>query len=38
MDLYMLNQMDIWITGDYGEDRDDGWLDEPEENESEEEE
>ena len=25
--FYMLNQMDRWITGDYGEDRDDGWLD-----------
>ena len=29
-DYYMLNQMDAWITGNYGEDRYDNWLDEPE--------
>lgn len=29
-DAYMLNQMDRWITGNYGEDRYDNWLDEPE--------
>ena len=35
-DFYMLNQLDQYITGDYGEDRDDGWLDKPEEDEGEE--
>lgn len=30
-DYYMLNQMDAWITGNYGEDRFDNWLDEPDE-------
>ena len=33
MDAYLLNQMDAWITGNYGEDRFDNWLDEPEEDE-----
>ena len=31
MDCYMLNQLDAWITGNYGEERFDNWLDEPEE-------
>lgn len=30
-DYYMLNQMDRFITGNYGEDRYDDWLEEPEE-------
>ena len=30
-DFYMLQQLDLYITGNYGEDRFDGWLDEPEE-------
>ena len=29
-DAFMLNQMDRWITGNYGEDRYDNWLDDPE--------
>lgn len=32
-DFYMLNQMDRWITGNYGEDRFDDWLAEPDEDE-----
>ena len=35
-DFYMLQQLDQYITGGYGEDRDDGWLGEPEEDEGEE--
>lgn len=31
MDYYMLNQLDAWITGNYGEERFDNWLDETEE-------
>lgn len=34
MDFYMLQQLDLYITGNYGEDR---YADEPEEDESEEE-
>ena len=30
-DQRMLGQMDAWITGNYGQDRLDNWLDEPEE-------
>ena len=30
-DQRMLGQMDAWITGNYGQDRLDNWLDEPDE-------
>ncbi len=30
MNERMLNQMDRWITGNYGQDRFDNWLDDPE--------
>lgn len=29
-DQRMLGEMDRWITGNYGQDRFDNWLDEPE--------